>query len=151
MGEPQLGPGKAERFESHHRDDGRMRVTGRAEDVYRFRTPSLRNVALTAPYGHAGAFPDLRAFLRHHVAPAAPPAAGSVQPLLPGGDVFDDLAVLRDTDEQAAIAAAAEGPARVLSDDEIAALLAFLEALTDPSAQVSQPPRVVPSGLLVDR
>jgi cytochrome c peroxidase len=35
-------------------DLGRMAVTGRTEDRYVFRVPSLRNVALTAPYFHDG-------------------------------------------------------------------------------------------------
>lgn len=35
-------------------DYGRFNVTGREEDRYRFRVPSLRNVALTAPYFHDG-------------------------------------------------------------------------------------------------
>ncbi|MFT0861353.1 cytochrome c peroxidase [Ancylobacter sp. G4_0304] len=40
-------------------DFGRYRVTGRVEDVGRFRTPSLRHVARTAPYMHGGLFPTL--------------------------------------------------------------------------------------------
>jgi cytochrome c peroxidase len=35
-------------------DLGRFNVTGRASDRYRFKVPSLRNVALTAPYFHDG-------------------------------------------------------------------------------------------------
>lgn len=35
-------------------DLGRFNVTGRNEDRHRFRVPSLRNVALTAPYFHDG-------------------------------------------------------------------------------------------------
>jgi cytochrome c peroxidase len=35
-------------------DLGRFNVTGRAEDVHVFKVPSLRNVALTAPYFHDG-------------------------------------------------------------------------------------------------
>ncbi len=35
-------------------DLGRYAVTGRAQDKYVFRVPSLRNVALTAPYFHDG-------------------------------------------------------------------------------------------------
>lgn len=35
-------------------DLGRFNVTGREEDRYVFRVPSLRNVALTAPYFHDG-------------------------------------------------------------------------------------------------
>src|SRR5690606_9438419 len=39
-----------------YEDLGRYRVTGRKEDVGAFRTPSLRNVARTAPYMHNGLF-----------------------------------------------------------------------------------------------
>ncbi len=35
-------------------DQGRFNVTGNEDDRYRFRVPSLRNVALTAPYFHDG-------------------------------------------------------------------------------------------------
>jgi cytochrome c peroxidase len=35
-------------------DPGRYNVTGATEDWGRFRTPTLRNVALTAPYFHDG-------------------------------------------------------------------------------------------------
>lgn len=40
-------------------DIGRFAVTGRPEDRYVFRVPSLRNVALTAPYLHDGSLPTL--------------------------------------------------------------------------------------------
>lgn len=36
------------------------------EDIGQFKTPSLRNVALTAPYMHAGQFATLRDVLRHY-------------------------------------------------------------------------------------
>lgn len=42
---------------------GRARVTGLADDYMRFRVPSLRNVAYTAPYGSFGQFPTLRSLL----------------------------------------------------------------------------------------
>ncbi|MBU2950401.1 cytochrome-c peroxidase [Tamlana agarivorans] len=42
---------------------GRSRVTGLAEDFMRFRVPSLRNIAHTAPYGSFGQFETLRAVL----------------------------------------------------------------------------------------
>lgn len=42
-------------------DLGRYRVTGDPEDRWRFRTPGLRNVALTAPYMHDGSLPTLAA------------------------------------------------------------------------------------------
>jgi cytochrome c peroxidase len=40
-------------------DKGRMMVTGKAADLHVFRVPSLRNVALTAPYFHDGAVETL--------------------------------------------------------------------------------------------
>jgi cytochrome c peroxidase len=41
------------------RDRGRMEVTNDPADLYHFKTPSLRNVALTAPYMHDGSLPTL--------------------------------------------------------------------------------------------
>jgi cytochrome c peroxidase len=45
---------------------GLIGITGRAEDAGRFRTPSLRNVAVTAPYMHDGSVPDLGAVIAHY-------------------------------------------------------------------------------------
>ena len=42
-------------------DLGRFDATGQVEDRWKFRTPTLRNVALTAPYMHDGSLPTLRA------------------------------------------------------------------------------------------
>ena len=42
-------------------DDGRFEVTGREADKWRYRTPSLRNVALTGPYMHDGSIATLEA------------------------------------------------------------------------------------------
>lgn len=44
----------------------RLALTGDPFDRNRFRVPSLRNVALTAPYLHDGSVPDLRALLYLH-------------------------------------------------------------------------------------
>lgn len=154
MGEPQLGPGKAERFESHSRDTGRMRVTNRTEDAYTFRTPSLRNVMRTGPWGHAGAWSDMRAFLAHHANPAAGldryDAEQAILPQLAG--TKPDWVILNAESEVAAIKAAAlSGPS--LTGDEIDALVAFLQALTDEGAIEGRlgVPDAVPSGLPVDR
>ncbi|MDD9715156.1 cytochrome c peroxidase [Dinoroseobacter sp. PD6] len=153
MAAPQIGPGKAARFETHARDEGRMRVTGRAADAYAFRTPSLRNVTRTAPYGHAGAHRDLGAFLRDHIR-----ADGGAGRFDPTGTVLPDLAVsdfrvMTDPAQQAKITAARtiEGP--VLSEAEITDLIAFLGALEDPGALKGRLgiPAAVPSGLPVAR
>jgi len=64
-----LAPGQAEKLETdlerttgtqHFSDLGRYEVTGLPADRWRYRTPSLRNVALTAPYMHNGSLPTLR-------------------------------------------------------------------------------------------
>jgi cytochrome c peroxidase len=151
-GQPQLGPGKAARFERHARDDGRMRVTGRAEDAYAFRTPSLRNVTETGPWGHAGAYSDLRAFLRDHAAPRRALAGYAQDVTLPAMAV-EDWAVMEDRGQRAAIAAAVRGPDRVLGEREVDALMAFLGSLRDEAALAGRSgiPETVPSGLAVDR
>lgn len=154
MGEPQLGPGKAERFERHSRDTGRMRVTNRAEDAFAFRTPSLRNVTATGPWSHAGAWSDLSAFLAHHTDPAEGlgdyDRSQAVLPALDG--TKPDWEVLDTPGEVAAIEAAAK-PGRVLAPGEIEAILAFLDTLGDPAAIKGRlgVPEAVPSGLPVER
>ncbi|XWN32145.1 MAG: cytochrome c peroxidase [Devosia sp.] len=153
MGAPQIGPGKAARFESHTRDEGRMEVTGRDDDAYAFRTPSLRNVVHTGPYGHAGAHSDLAAFLRDHAAPSSALARyDSGQAVLPPQDGANDFAPLEGGGRDA-IAAAITSPDRPLSEADIAALLAFLETLSDSVALSGRLgiPEAVPSGLPVDR
>ncbi|MEM8766127.1 MAG: cytochrome c peroxidase [Pseudomonadota bacterium] len=42
-------------------DEGLMEITGNAADRWRYRTPGLRNVALTAPYMHDGSLRTLAA------------------------------------------------------------------------------------------
>lgn len=47
-------------------DIGRYRVTELAQDKYKFKVPSLRNIAKTAPYMHDGRFYSLDAVLEHY-------------------------------------------------------------------------------------
>lgn len=44
-------------------DEGRFRLSRAAPHRHAFRTPSLRNVALTAPYMHNGAYPTLESVI----------------------------------------------------------------------------------------
>ena len=154
IGMIQIGPGKRERFETHAQDLGRQRVTGDENDAYRFRTPSLRNVTLTAPYGHAGAYHDLASVIRHHMNPKQALTAYSADkvwlPELPGAQ---DFRVLEDTREREALIASNELTPLELSDQEIAELVAFLGALTDRSGITGRMgiPETVPSGLAVPR
>ena len=152
---PQLGPGKSARFERHQRDIGRMRVTGNPADAYRFRTPSLRMVAHTAPYGHSGAYADLGSAVRHMADPLAAFDAYDRRqvrlPALPGA-ARPDWTILDDPAETAAIRAANELVPVALTDTDVAALVAFLESLTDEGALAGRlgVPASVPSGLPLD-
>ncbi|MDB6006686.1 MAG: hypothetical protein JWR15_3673 [Prosthecobacter sp.] len=47
-------------------DTGRHRVTHNDRDLYKFSTPSLRNIALTAPYMHDGRFQTLEEVIAHY-------------------------------------------------------------------------------------
>lgn len=47
-------------------DQGRYEVTGDPDDLFRFRTPSLRNLAITAPYMHNGAFATIEDVIEHY-------------------------------------------------------------------------------------
>ena len=65
-------------------DDGRYEVTGREADKWRYRTPSLRNVALTGPYMHDGSIATLEAVVAFYAEgggrdPAQDPRIQSVQ------------------------------------------------------------------------
>ena len=151
---PQVGPGKSARFETHARDEGRLRVTGNPADAYKFRTPSLRNIAQTAPYGHNGAYATLEAMIRHHLDPVASLKAYNVaQLVLPDLPNSQDFRATLDPDEQAAIAAANELSPSNLSETEIIQIVAFLNALSDTTSLAGKlgVPQTVPSGLSVDQ
>lgn len=149
----QFGPGKAARFETHARDVGRMRVTGDPVDTYAFRTPSLRNVAKTSPYGHTGAYRELPDFIAAHADPlTAMTNYDRSEPVLPELEV-NDWWVFERPSEIEAITQAVQSPSDPLSTNEINDLVAFLNALTDLVAITGRLgiPEKVPSGLPVDR
>ncbi len=151
---PQFGPGRTRLFDPAARDVGRMAETDRIEDAYRFRTPMLRNVALTAPYGHNGAYATLEGIVRHHLDPIAALADWSpdqvVLPPVKGLSDIDFIA-LQDTREQARLRARIDIEPRDLTDAQVADLVAFLHALTGENTKGRLGrPHVVPSGLKVD-
>ena len=151
---PQIGPGKAARFESHARDEGRMRVTGNPEDAYKFRTPSLRNVAETAPYGHSGAYATLKAVIEHHLDPQkALQNYDRSQLILPDLPNSKDFRVMSDPQELAAITAANELQPLKLASAEVDQIIAFLETLSDKDSLTGRlgVPKQVPSGLPMDQ
>lgn len=155
LGLPAFGPGKTRRFDPQPRDVGRMGESDRLEDAYRFRTPMLRNVALTAPYGHNGAYPTLEAMVRHHLDPVGTRDAWqSGDANLPHAPWLAqvDFIVQSDKREMLRQARALDIEARPVKDEDVAALVAFLESLTGRTA-LTRPlgrPSRVPSGLPVD-
>jgi cytochrome c peroxidase len=160
---PQIGPGKGEEAPL---DLGRGRVISTPclnGDVaaclnqyhptglrFAFRTPPLRNVTLTGPYMHNGAFSTLEDAVRHHLDPE-----GSLRNYDPAqhlppelqGTFQDDPNLLNEL----ITTRAPVEPGETLSDEEYTHLLAFLTALTDPAAENIEdaPPERVPSGLSI--
>jgi cytochrome c peroxidase len=47
-------------------DKGRMRITGNSQDSLKFKVPSLRNIAVTAPYMHDGRLYTLSQVIEHY-------------------------------------------------------------------------------------
>jgi cytochrome c peroxidase len=152
---PQIGPGKGDNQDGYSDgldDFGRQRVTGKSRDRFRFRTLTLRNVALTAPYGHAGAYNTLEAVVRHHLDPVTSlHNYDQGQAVLPPHAEFDalDFAVMNDDWRRGEIANANELAPVALSDRQVTDLIDFLHALTDRDAidLRGDSPQSVPSGL----
>jgi cytochrome c peroxidase len=93
---------------------GIMELTGRPEDMGRFRAPSLRNVAVTAPYMHDGSIETLDEVIDHYAA---------------GGRTIVDgpyAGVGRDNPLKSSFV-----PGFTLTPEERADLIAFLRSLTD--------------------
>jgi len=148
---PQIGPGKGNGAGGRE-DFGRENVTLRESDRYKFRTPTLRNVALTGPWGHAGAYDTLRAMVDHNIDPVNSlhqyDPSQAVMPSRPDLDELD-FQVLNDSAAMTAIGDACELESVALSENQIGLLMDFLHALTDPSSVDLRVdvPSSVPSGL----
>jgi cytochrome c peroxidase len=69
-------------------DSGRARITRDANDLYKFRVPSLRNVDLSRPYMHDGRFQTLDAVLEHYRSGIV--SSATLDPLLAGGIAMSD-------------------------------------------------------------
>ncbi len=148
---PQIGPGKGDGVDGRE-DFGRERVSGNRIDRYKFRTPTLRNVALTGPWGHSGAFNTLADIVRHHLDPdGSLENYDQMQAVLPARADLDqlDFIVMNNSQRVENIANANKLGEKHLSDKEFSQLMDFLHALTDPSSidLRNDVPRSVPSGL----
>jgi cytochrome c peroxidase len=143
---PQVGPGNGD-GPSGKDDFGRMRVSGNVKQKYAYRTPPLRNVALTAPYGHDGAIISLRAWVDHYSQSDIKLRnydPSQLEPLLQNTllPTATDILATRDTKLKTL----------VITPEVVDDITAFLQALTDPAAQDQTRfvPASVPSGLSVD-
>ncbi|HEX4600224.1 MAG TPA: cytochrome c peroxidase [Gemmatimonadales bacterium] len=145
-GVPQIGPGVGA---AAPLDLGRGGLANNSFYPFAFRVAPLRNVELTAPYMHDGAFATLEAVVRHYNdAPAALRQFDASQ-LTPAvhalyhGDAATIDSVLAHLDSRVRPLS--------LSDAEQSDLVAFLRSLTDPTARdlSALVPARVPSGLPV--
>ena len=99
-------------------DRGLIDVTGRSADMGRFRVPTLRNVALTAPYMHDGSLSSLDEVIDHY-------ARGGRQ------CAQQDCSDVTRADDRRNPRLDPRVRAFVLSKTDRADLIAFLDSLTD--------------------
>ena len=118
------------------------------EDRFAFRTPPLRNVELTGPYMHNGAYTTLEGAVRHQLNPAYELANYDASQLEP-----EFRGAVHDRDEVIKMVKKTMPDEMKLptyfTDEEVADLVAFLKSLTSPSARDLEHtvPESVPSGL----
>lgn len=56
-------------------DQGRFVISGKQQDQFAFKTPSLRNIGQRAPFMHDGRFEDLKTVIRHYIGGGIPRAS----------------------------------------------------------------------------
>ncbi|MDX2485288.1 MAG: cytochrome c peroxidase [Pseudodonghicola sp.] len=104
------------------KDVGRYYATGMAEDRFLFRTPPLRNVTLTAPYFHNGQAETLVEAIGQHLN-----SYRSARAYAEGGEHLMEPAEINSISP-------IQASQSLISDAQIALLIAFLEALEDDRA-----------------
>jgi cytochrome c peroxidase len=146
---PHIG---ATRLTSSEEDLGRFEETKASPDSYAFRTPPLRNVAVTGPWMHNGAYGSLVDAIRHHLDPVSAYLQYDHRHEQ-GGELRADVRNSRGRLNRMlpTLARQLVEPTK-LTDTEIADLLEFLHAMTSPSLGklAKNVPLDVPSGLPVD-
>ncbi|MEX1369361.1 MAG: cytochrome c peroxidase [Nannocystaceae bacterium] len=140
---PQVGTGL---------DWGRGGYTGVPEQRYQFRTPPLRNIGFTGPYFHAGTHDSIEDALEYHLDPCDEMRDYNGRGL---DDQARELLLVEDSlfDEIEQSAAPIARTRIDLDSDQLADLVQFLEALSDPGVVydiIDEAPDRVPSGLPVD-
>jgi cytochrome c peroxidase len=146
IGLPQLGPGVGGNAPGWlpGSDIGRENATLQREDRYHFRTPSLLNVELTSPYGHAGQFARLRDFVAHYRDAELSNRQYDIQSNVPDPELVTMLAPNSE-----AVLATLDPRLRTPNDFDVDAVVEFLRALTarDAMTLAEIVPESVPSGL----
>jgi cytochrome c peroxidase len=104
-------------------DQGLALTTGDANDLGKFKTPTLRNVAVTAPYMHNGVFNDLRTVILFYDKYNSRNPARAINPET--GEPWAEPEV----PQTLSLTELETGPG--LQDVRIDALVAFLKTLTD--------------------
>ena len=145
VGVPQLGPGTGAAVPL---DKGFGETLNSPFYEFAFRVAPLRNVELTAPFMHNGAYATLEAVIEHYNDVPLAQVTYDVSQLPPAlrgthhGDPATVSAVLATLDHRLR-------QAQLFTDTERSELLAFLKSLTDPGARDlrSLAPARVPSGL----
>lgn len=108
----------------------RPELAGRAELCGLFRTPSLRNVALTAPYFHNASFAALEDVVAFYATRDIDPARW--YPVVGGqAQVYNDLPAIHRPNLQQGAPFRRAGQVPALSPQDVADIVAFLNTLTD--------------------
>ncbi len=131
---PQLRVGK----HGYHLDYGRAAATSNSKDRFKFRTPPLRNVVQTGPWGHNGVFKTLRAVIEHHINPI--PLLHQAQIESPKESMFVGKTLASRSEILSEIG--------FLTDLEIEQLLTFMQSLSSKTvlSDSAALPSNVPSG-----
>lgn len=116
------------------------------DQAFAFRTPALRNVALTGPWMHNGAFTSLDAVVRHKTAMHDSLWNYDYMQI---EEQFWDQVHTADSALMAVEATMTDKGTPELNQEEVDAIVAFLESLTSPTAaqMTGIEPEQVPSGL----
>lgn len=142
---PQIGPGKDEISGA---DYGREPVTLVNQDRFKFRTPSLRNVELTAPYFHNGSMLTLKDAIQHHLDVTQSLASYDETTLKQGFAITYQ----KDLNPELLLSVTPRLWDISLSKREISYIIEFLKSLTDERAKnlTEIVPKSVPSRLSID-
>ena len=136
MAVPQVGRGK--NYDGTTEDYGRANISLNSADNYKLRTMSLLNVAKTGPWGHDGAYTNLRNMVQHMVKPETAANYIPEQHLTQGGiavqcgDEVENTAHALNQLQVNRQKGVSPHQSVDLTGEQIDQIVAFLNTLTDP-------------------